>query len=29
LVMLGQRFNKREPDYPEFITEFYPGVEDL
>lgn len=29
LVKLGQRFNNREPDYPEFITEFYPGVEDL
>jgi len=29
LLKLGQRFNKREPDYPEFITEFYPGVEDL
>lgn len=29
LYMLGQRFNNREPDYPEFITEFYPGVADL
>jgi hypothetical protein len=29
LLKLGQRFNHREPDYPEFITEFYPGVEDF
>ena len=29
LLKLGQRFNKLEPDYPEFITEFYPGVEDM
>lgn len=29
LVKLGQLFNNREPDYPEFITEFYPGAEDL
>lgn len=29
LLHLGQRFNDLEPDFPEFITEFYPGVGDL
>ena len=26
---LGKRFNDYEPDYPEFISEFYPGAVDL
>ena len=26
---LGKRFNDYEPDYPEFIAEFYPGTADL
>lgn len=29
LLNLGKTFNKLEPDMPDFITEFYPGVGDL
>eukprot|EP00568_Trieres_chinensis_P000331 CAMPEP_0183306862 /NCGR_PEP_ID=MMETSP0160_2-20130417/15053_1 /TAXON_ID=2839 ORGANISM="Odontella Sinensis, Strain Grunow 1884" /NCGR_SAMPLE_ID=MMETSP0160_2 /ASSEMBLY_ACC=CAM_ASM_000250 /LENGTH=224 /DNA_ID=CAMNT_0025470333 /DNA_START=70 /DNA_END=744 /DNA_ORIENTATION=+ len=29
LYLLGRRFNQLEPDYPEHITEFYPGASDL
>jgi hypothetical protein len=29
LFMLGRRFNNVEKEMPEYITEFYPGVEDL
>lgn len=29
LLKLGERFNDLEPDYPEYITEFYPGASDL
>lgn len=29
LLLLGQHFNQLEPDYPEHITEFYPGAADL
>jgi len=29
LLNLGKKFNNLEPDMPEFITEFYPGVDDL
>jgi len=29
LAKLGQKFNKLEPDLPEYITEYYPGAADL
>jgi len=29
LLVLGKKFNDLEPDFPEFITEFYPGAADL
>ena len=29
LLMLGKRFNELEPDFPEFINEYYPGAGDM
>jgi hypothetical protein len=29
LLSLGKKVNQYEPDYPQYITEFYPGVADL
>lgn len=29
LLNLGRRFNDLEPDFPEYITEFYPGAGDF
>jgi hypothetical protein len=29
LFMLGKRFNALEPDFPEFINEYYPGAGDM
>lgn len=29
LLMLGKRFNSLEPDFPDYINEYYPGAGDM